>query len=139
MKRGMPAHQARKTAMFIFALCVLPIMFIRFTHSPWVAVALLSLAAAAHQAWSANIFTTASDMFPKRSVSSVVGLGGMAGSVGGILFPQAIGMILDHFKVLGHVNLGYNLIFLICAFAYLLAWIIMHFLCPRMVRVQFKD
>jgi ACS family hexuronate transporter-like MFS transporter len=139
MKRGIPAHKARKTAMFIFALCVVPVMFIRFTHNPWVAVAFLSVAAAAHQAWSANIFTTASDMFPKYSVSSVVGIGGMAGSIGGVLFPLVVGLILDHFKVLGHLSVGYNLIFLMCGLAYLLAWIIMHFLCPRMVRVQFKD
>jgi len=135
IKRGMPVYKARKTAMFLFALCVLPIMFIRFTDNVWVAVGLLSLAAAAHQAWSANIFTTASDMFPKHAVGSVVGIGGMAGSVGGILFPFFIGRLLDHFKLLGHLSAGYNIIFVICGFAYLVAWVVMHFLCRQMTRV----
>ncbi len=66
--------------------------------------------------------------FPKRTLSSVVGIGGMAGSVGGILFPFLIGIILDHFKVLGLLGTGYNIIFGICAIAYLLAWFVMHFL-----------
>ena len=136
MRKGMEAYKARKTAMFIFALCVLPVMFIRFTDKAWVAMALVGLAAAAHQAWSANIFTTASDMFPKHAVSSVVGIGGMAGSVGGILFPLFIGILLDHFKALGSEPVGYNIIFVICGFAYLLAWVIMHFLCPKMSRVK---
>ena len=135
-KRGYPDYKARKTAMFIFALCVCPIVLIRFTSEVWVAVGLISLAAAAHQAWSANIFTTASDMFPKRAVSSVVGIGGMAGSLGGVVFPLVIGIILDHFKVLGQIGVGYNIIFAICAVAYLVAWVSMHFLCPKMVRIK---
>jgi ACS family hexuronate transporter-like MFS transporter len=104
----------------------------------WVAVGLISLAAAAHQAWSANIFTTASDMFPKRAVSSVVGIGGMAGSLGGVAFPFVTGIVLDHFKALGHLGVGYNIIFTICAVAYLIAWILMHFLCPKMIRISIK-
>ncbi|MBI1342256.1 MAG: MFS transporter [Terrimonas sp.] len=136
IKKGWPVFKARKTAMLIFAFCVVPIVFIRFTDNIWVAVALISLAAAAHQAWSANIFTTASDMFPKRAVSSVVGIGGMAGSVGGILFPLFIGIILDHFKVLGNINTGYNIIFVICGSAYLIAWVCMHLLAPKMNRVE---
>lgn len=134
--KGYADYKARKTAMFIFAVCVLPIVLIRFTSDVWVAVGLISLAAAAHQAWSANIFTTASDMFPKRAVSSVVGIGGMAGSLGGVAFPFAVGIILDHFKVLGHIGVGYNIIFAICAVAYLLAWGLMHLLCPKMIRIK---
>lgn len=135
IKKGMPVARARKSAMLIFACCVVPIILVRFTSHIWVAVALISLAAAAHQAWSANIFTTASDMFPHRALSTVVGIGGMAGSVGGILFPLLIGILLDHFKLLGILSTGYNIIFVICGSAYLLAWILMHKLAPEMKRV----
>ena len=132
IKRGWSVARARKTAMLLFALCVVPIMAARFATSVWPAVALISLAAAAHQAWSANIFTIASDMFPKRTLSSVIGLGSMAGSTGGILFPLLIGYLLDSAKSAGHVNTGYNLIFLICGSAYLLAWLAMHLLAPKL-------
>jgi ACS family hexuronate transporter-like MFS transporter len=132
IKKGYPVWKARKYAMFFFACCVVPIFFVRYTASIWPAVCLISLAAAAHQAWSANIFTLASDMFPKHILSSVVGIGGMAGAVGGILFPLLIGIILDHFKLLGLLGTGYNIIFGICAIAYLLAWIIMQLLSPKM-------
>jgi ACS family hexuronate transporter-like MFS transporter len=132
IKKGMPVFRARKTAMFIFALCVLPIFAARYATNIWQAVGLISLAAAAHQAWSANIFTTASDMFPKQAVSSVVGIGGMAGSVGGICFPFLIGYILEMYKEAGNITAGYNIIFSLCACAYLLAWFIMHLLAPKM-------
>lgn len=135
IKRGWPVHKARKTMMFIFAVCVTPIVLLRFTTDIWAAVGLISLAAAAHQAWSANIFTTASDMFPKRAVSSVVGIGGMAGSVGGILFPFFIGWLLDHYQLLGNKGAGYNILFVICGSAYLIAWLLMHFLAPKNQRV----
>ncbi|MBS1668353.1 MAG: MFS transporter [Bacteroidetes bacterium] len=135
IKRGWSAYKSRKVAMLFFALCVVPIMTARGATNMWVAVALISLAAAAHQAWSANIYTVASDLFPKKAISSVVGIGGMAGSVGGILFPLLVGNILEHFKEAGDKNAGYNLIFLICGSAYLIAWVIMHFLVPKMKRV----
>jgi ACS family hexuronate transporter-like MFS transporter len=139
IKKGWPVFKARKTSMFIFAVCVLPIMTARYTSNMWVAVALVGLAAAAHQAWSANIFTTVSDMFPKYAVSSVVGIGGMAGSVGGMLFPLLVGSMLDHYKTLGDVNIGYNILFIICGFAYLVAWLIMHLFAPRMEKVEVKE
>jgi len=132
IKRGLPVYKARKISMFIFACCVLPIFFVRYTTSIWPAVWLISLAAAAHQAWSANIYTIGSDIFPKNILSSVIGIAGMAGSVGGILFPFAIGIILDHFKLIGLLGTGYNIIFGICAVAYLLAWIVMQVLSPKM-------
>jgi ACS family hexuronate transporter-like MFS transporter len=132
IKRGLPVYKARKISMFIFACCVLPIFFVRYTTSIWPAVWLISLAAAAHQAWSANIYTIGSDIFPKNILSSVIGIAGMAGSVGGILFPFAIGIILDHFKLIGSLGTGYNIIFGICAIAYLLAWVVMQVLSPKM-------
>jgi ACS family hexuronate transporter-like MFS transporter len=131
IKKGWNVKRARKTTMFIIAVCVTPIMLAQFTQNIWVAVGLISFAAAAHQAWSANIFTTVSDYFPKKDISSVVGIGGMAGSVGGILFPLAIGIILDHYKLMGNITAGYNIIFIMCGSAYLLAWLIMHFLTNK--------
>jgi ACS family hexuronate transporter-like MFS transporter len=128
IKKGWNVQRARKRTMFIIAICVMPIMLAQFTQNIWLAVGLISLAAAAHQAWSANIFTTVSDYFPKKDISSVVGIGGMAGCVGGILFPLAIGMILDHYRLSGNITAGYNIIFIMCGSAYLLAWLIMHFL-----------
>ena len=132
IQKGWPVYKARKTAMFIFALCVLPIMSAKYATNMWVAVALISLAAAAHQAWSANIFTVASDMFPKKAISSVVGIGGMAGSVGGVLFPIFVGYILETYKQLGDSTAGYNIIFFVCGLMYMLAWAIMHFISPKM-------
>ncbi|RPE12638.1 MFS transporter [Chitinophaga lutea] len=138
ISKGWPVFKARKTSMFIFAILVIPIMTARYAENMWVAVALISLAAAAHQAWSANIFTTASDMFPKYTLSSVVGIGGMAGSIGGMLFPLVVGALLDHYKALGNINAGYNILFLICGSMYLLAWVTMHFFAPRMEKVEVK-
>ncbi|MBK7870302.1 MAG: MFS transporter [Saprospiraceae bacterium] len=136
IKKGWPVFRARKIAMLIFALCVVPIMTAQFATNVWVAVALISLAAAAHQAWSANIFTTASDMFPKKAVSSVVGIGGMAGSIGGVLFPLFVGYLLEAYKTAGNITAGYNIIFSICGCAYLIAWVVMHFFAPKMERVN---
>ena len=131
IKKGWPVFKARKTAMLSFAIAVVPIVFAQYCDNIWQAVALISLAAASHQAWSANIFTTASDMFPKKAVSSVVGLGGMAGSIGGILFPLIVGYLLDTYKAQGNITAGYNIIFILCGGAYLLAWGIMHLFNPR--------
>jgi MFS transporter, ACS family, hexuronate transporter len=132
IKKGWPVFRARKTAMLIFAICVVPIMLAQFATNIWQAVALISLAAAAHQAWSANIFTTVSDMFPKNAVSSVTGIGGMAGSVGGILFPIVVGYLLDSYKAVNNIAGGYNILFMICGCAYLVAWFVMHLFTPKM-------
>jgi MFS transporter, ACS family, hexuronate transporter len=136
IKKGWPVYKARKTVMFFFACCVVPIITARYFHNLWVIVALISLAAAAHQAWSANIFTTASDMFPRRAVSSIIGIGGMAGSIGGIIFQPLVGRILDYFTREGNKSIGYNIIFLICGLSYLVAWLAMHFFAPKMTRVN---
>jgi ACS family hexuronate transporter-like MFS transporter len=129
-RRGNDVSRARKTAMLIFAVCVVPILFVT-RASPWGAVLLIGIAGAAHQAWSANLFTTVSDMFPKRAVASVVGIGGMAGSVGGIIFQLYVGKSLDRFTAAGDVTAGYAGLFAICAFAYLVAFAVNHFLAPR--------
>ena len=136
IKKGWPVYKARKSVMLFFAICVVPIITARYFDSLWIIVALISLAAAAHQAWSANIFTTASDMFPRKAVSSITGIGGMAGSIGGIIFQPAVGWILDYFTRQGNKTIGYNIIFLICGLSYLVAWLAMHFFAPKMTRVE---
>ena len=128
VKRGWPVIKARKTVLFLFAIIELSILSAQYISNVWMAVALISTVVAVHQAWATNIFTLASDMFPKQSVSSVVGIGGMAGAIGGILFPIFIGHVLDSYKLAGNITEGYNLIFTICGFTYLTAWVIIHFL-----------
>jgi len=102
-RRGWSVTRARKTGMFIFACCVLPIFFVTRVD-PWPAVLLIGIAGAAHQAWSANLFTTTSDMFPKRAVASVVGVGGMAGGLGGFAFPIFAGALLDKMGTAGYAT-----------------------------------
>jgi MFS transporter, ACS family, hexuronate transporter len=128
--RGWSVTRARKTGMLIFALLVLPIFAVTQVGD-WTAVLLIALAGSAHQAWSANLFTTASDIFPKHAVASVVGIGGMAGAFGGVLFPTLSGWILDSAKHAGNVTTGYAVLFAICAFAYLVAFIVHHLLAPK--------
>jgi ACS family hexuronate transporter-like MFS transporter len=94
----------------------------------------MGLAGGAHQAWSANLFTTVSDMFPKKAVGSVVGIGGMAGAIGGMLFPIVTGILLDQFK--GNETAGYAMLFTFCASAYLLAFGISHLLAPKFESVK---
>ncbi|WP_162052957.1 MFS transporter [Pontibacter pamirensis] len=132
IKRGWPVLKARKTTLLIVAFVVLPIMTARYATDIWVAVGIISLAAAAHQAWSTNIFTIVSDIVPKRAVSSVVGIGGMSGSVASTFFPLFVGWLLNYYDLLGNIGAGYNILFIICGFAYLLAWLIIHLLTKRM-------
>jgi ACS family hexuronate transporter-like MFS transporter len=137
-RRGWSITRARKTGMFIFALCVLPIFAVT-SVGDWTAVLLISLAGSAHQAWSANLFTTVSDMFPKYAVASVVGLGGMAGALGGMYFPIYCGQMLDRFTAQGNVTAGYAILFSICAFAYLVTFAIHHFLAPKFEQVRLEQ
>ena len=139
-KNGMSIFKARKTAMFIYALCALPVVFAQWLGSMnvWLAVLIIGFAASAHQAWSANIFTTVSDMFPRRAVASVTGIGGMAGAVGGIMIARLAGRLFDHYKALGHIETGYYIMFIICGFAYLTAWSVMHLLVPKFKPINFS-
>lgn len=137
-RSGRSVSRARKAAMLTAATLVVPIVVVTQVGN-WSAVLLIGLAGAAHQAWSANLFTSASDMFPKRAVASVVGLGGMAGSVGGILFPLYSGKLLDRFQASGNVTAGYAMLFGICGFAYLLAFLINHLLAPTFEVVDLRD
>ncbi len=130
---GMTANKARKLTMFLIALLPLSVLFASRLGeiNTWLAVVVISIACAGHAAWSANIFTTVSDMFPKRAVASVTGIGGMAGAIGGILIARAAGLLLAHYTALGKAELGYGILFVVCGTAYLAAWIIMHLLVPR--------
>ncbi|MBE7169327.1 MAG: MFS transporter [Williamsia sp.] len=136
IKKGWPVYKARKAALLVAALAVVPILVTRYTDNMWLVVALISLSVAANQAWSANIFTIVSDMFPGKAVSSVVGLGGMAGAVGGVLFESMIGYVLEFFKQAGHIVTGYNIIFLICGTSFGVAWLVIHWLTPKMEPVN---
>jgi MFS transporter, ACS family, hexuronate transporter len=138
VQSGWSVTRARKTGMLIFALCVLPIIFVVDVNN-WTAVVIIGFACSAHQAWSANLFTTASDMFPKRAVASVVGLGGMAGSGLGFVFPIIAGSLLDRFKLHNNISGGYAALFSICAGAYLLAFVLQHILAPRFEMTKLKD
>ncbi len=139
IERGWAVFKARKTSMLIYAFAVVPIIFAQVLGqlNMWLAVMIIGLAAAAHQAWSANIFTTVSDMFPKKAVGSVTGLGGMFGSVGSVflsLFVQK--NMFVHYRAIHHIEIAYYIMFAVCGGAYLLAWIIMHILVPRMKPVD---
>jgi len=132
INRGWSANAARKTAMLIFALAVVPIVFASKANNLWLATALIALAAAAHQGWSANVFTIASDTFPRHAVGTVVGFGGMAGAVGGMLIAKLTGKILE-------ATGSYVPVFLIAGSAYLLALAIVHLLSPKLEPVKWSS
>src|SRR5205823_15023832 len=125
IKRRWTVNASRKMAMLLCALAVVPIVVAARTSSLWTAVLLVSLAAAAHQGWSANMFTIASDMFPRRALGSVVGIGGMAGADGGMLIASQVGLILQY-------SGSYLPIFVIAGSTYLVAPGIIHLLEPRL-------
>src|SRR5690606_4057363 len=126
MNRGWSANKGRKVAMLIAALCIVPTVFAPHASSMWLAVAFVSVAAASHQWWSANLFTAACDMFPRRATASIVGLGGFAGSMGGFLFQWLTGYILQQ------TGSNYGLIFVFCGVAYLLALGLFHLIVPKL-------
>ena len=136
-KMGWSMNRARKGGMLLFALCVVPILAVTGA-SDWGAVLLIGLAGAGHQAFSANLFTTVSDSFPKQAVASVIGIGGMAGAIGGMLFPIVTGILLDSYKASGNVAAGYGILFAFCAGAYLFSLFILQLLNPRLEPVRIK-
>lgn len=138
INRGWLVYRSRKTSMFIYALFAVPVVFAQLLGgiNMWLAVIIIGIAAAGHQAWSANIFTTVSDMFPKKAVGSVTGIGGMAGALGGMLIAWLAGILFDHYKALGNIETGYYIMFIICGCAYVFAWFVMHFLVPTMKKIE---
>jgi len=133
LKRGWPVHRARKVAMLVCALCVVPIIMAPTMADMWPAVCLVSLAAAAHQGWSANLFTTTSDMFPRKVLASTVGIGGFAGALGGIGFQIFTGWFLSW------SGKWYTPLFWLCGLAYLIALLVVHRLVPRLDPVNLDD
>jgi ACS family hexuronate transporter-like MFS transporter len=125
LRRGFSVNVARKTAMLVCALAVVPIVFAAQVQNMWAAVALISLAAAAHQGWSANLFTLPSDTFPRGAVGTVVGIGGAAGAVGGMLISKVTGYILEFTG-------SYLPIFVIAGSVYLIALLVVHVLSPTL-------
>lgn len=133
IRGGGKVYDGRMKAMLLIALFPLMILLAQpLGHiSYWIPVLLIGVGASAHQAWSANIFTTVSDMFPKKAIASVVGIGGMAGGLGGVVISKIGGSLFDHYKALGHIETGYTIMFAVCAVAYLVAWVVMKILVPR--------
>jgi len=137
MKRGMPVYRARMTAMLLIAICPLAVLATQYLgdvsrfgdRAMLYAVAMVCIGAAAHQAWSANLFTTVSDMFPKRAVGSVTGIGAMAGGLGGVIVQLIAGTLTDTYKATPQT--AYLIMFVICSVSYLIAWTGMKVLVPR--------
>jgi ACS family hexuronate transporter-like MFS transporter len=129
IKRNWSVNASRKLAMLVCAISVVPIVFASATTGLWTSVALIGLAAAAHQGWSANLFTLVSDMFPRRAVGSVVGIGGMAGAVGGMLIAKIVGYVLEWTG-------SYFPVFVIAGSAYLVALLLIHLIVPRMEQAE---
>ena len=138
MRNGDNPYEGRLKAMLVIAVFPLVVLFAQpFGYiSHWVPVLLIGIGASAHQAWSANIFTTVSDMFPKKAIASVVGIGGMAGGIGGVITTKVGGAMFDHYKSLGHIETGYKIMFSFCAIAYLIAWACMKILVPKFKQID---
>lgn len=141
IRKNWPVFKARKTSMLIYAFSVLPIVFAQVLGeiNMWLAVMIIGFATSSHQAWSANIFTTVSDMFPRKAVGSVTGIGGMFGGIGGILLSVLVQKnMFVYYRSIGQIETAYLIMFFICGGAYLVAWTILHFLVPRMERVNLE-
>jgi MFS transporter, ACS family, hexuronate transporter len=133
IRKGYKPYDGRMRAMLMIAFIPLLVLSAQWLGgiSYWFPVIIIGIGASAHQAWSANLFTTVSDMFPKKSTASVVGIGGMAGGIGGVLVTKVGGALFDHYKGLGHIETGYTIMFAFCALAYLIAWVVMKSLVPK--------
>ena len=133
IRKGFLVYDGRMRAMFLIATFPLLVLLAQpLGHlTYWIPVLLIGMGASAHQAWSANLFTTVSDMFPKKAIGSVVGIGGMAGGIGGVVVTKIAGALFDHYEGLGNIETGYTIMFAICALAYLIAWGIMKMLVPK--------
>jgi ACS family hexuronate transporter-like MFS transporter len=135
MQRGDKPFDSRMKAMLLIAFFPLVVLLAQPLghYGYWVPVILIGVGASAHQAWSCNLFTISSDLFPRRCVGSVVGLGGLAGGIGGVLVTKVGGLLFDHYGALGQIQTGYMIMFAFCALAYLVAWAIMKILVPARV------
>ena len=132
IRRGCSQARARKGAMLACAVAVVPVMFAAKAGHLWLAVALVGLATAAHQGWSANLFTMASDLFPRSAVASAVGIGGFAGAVGGMLISTVVGVLLE-------LTGSYTPVFMLAGSAYLVALLVVHLLVPQLQPARLDD
>lgn len=137
VKRGWSVTRARKTALLTYAVLVLPVTLVG-TAGDWTAVFLIGLVGAAHQAWSANLFTTVSDMFPRSTIATIIGMGSMAGAVGSMIFQYFCGRILQSYGV-ANAGSGYFLLFAYAASAYLVAFFLNHLLAPNYRPVDMEE
>ncbi len=144
-KKGMNPYNGRMKAMLIFAFFPLLALLAQplGTVSAWIPIIIIGIAGAAHQAWSANIFSTIGDMFPKSAIATITGIGGMAGGLGSYLINKGSGKLFDFATVtkmqffgFEGIRAGYFIIFSICAFAYLIGWVVMKSLVPKMKKVE---
>jgi ACS family hexuronate transporter-like MFS transporter len=124
LKRGLSIDRARKTSVLICAIVVLPLIFAPVVSNMWMAVILISMAAAAHQGWASNIFTITSDIFPKNSIGTVMGIAGFFGAVSGAISATVIGSILE-------ATGSYFIIFAIASSTYIIAWLILKLMIPE--------
>jgi ACS family hexuronate transporter-like MFS transporter len=133
INKGYNPYEGRMKAMLLIALFPLVVLLAQpLGHITfWIPVILIGIGASAHQAWSANIFTTVSDMFPKKAIASIIGIGGMAGGFGGVLVSKMGGYLFDYYDSLGEIQTGYTIMFVVCAVAYLIAWSVMKLLVPK--------
>jgi ACS family hexuronate transporter-like MFS transporter len=129
IKRGWSINASRKTAMLICALCVVPVLYAPFSKSMWLVVGLVCLAMAAHQGWSANLFTIASDMFPRSAIGSVTGIGATFGAIGGLMLQKSAGYIVTWTH-------SYFALFMICGSAYVIALVIIQLLSPKLAPAE---
>jgi ACS family hexuronate transporter-like MFS transporter len=132
---GWSVNRARKAAMLVFAL-VVPLVIAVKSVALWPAVVLFAVVTAAHQAWSANLLTTPSDMFPKNAVASVTSIGTMGGFTAAALFQSLAGYVINAFRLSGNVEIGYLILFILCGVLYLIALLIFHWLAPKMEGAQ---
>ena len=133
---GWNLNASRKATMLICVLMAMPVMTIRFSDDVWVSIMIVALAAAAQTIWKGVLLTSVTDQFPKKVVSSVSGIGGLGGAVGGMLAAKGVGMLLDAYKAKGDIASGYNLIFVMCGLAYIIAIFLFHIMSPKLSRVN---
>ncbi|MBI5942342.1 MAG: MFS transporter [Caulobacterales bacterium] len=129
MKMGWSINRARKMTMLVLAVCALPYLLVTHVHNLWGAILIVGWLAAVHQAFSANLYTLPGDVFPRKAVGSVIGIGGMVGGIGGMIMAKGVGKALS-------TTLGYPAIFAVCAFIYLAAILAVHLLSPKMELVE---
>ena len=136
IKIGWSVNRSRKTVMLICLCMALLVTLIRFSPDIWLSVMIISVAAAAQTIWKGVLMTTVPDQFPKKAVSSVAGIGGVGGALGGMLVAKGVGILLDNYKSSHNIEAGYNLLFVFCGLSYVIAISWFHFLSPRLEKIE---